>query len=218
MSQSNSKFSHEESYRGNDLLAKGAAKQIVVCGTGALGSNLVDMLCRQGFTKIRVIDMDRVEIHNINTQVFGNGDIGAMKVAALKNRIFRDTGVELETVDKELTSSTLKKAFKGSDLIIDTFDNHKSRKLVYDFAKDMNTSCLHGGMFEGYGEVVWNGKYTVPNDAPEAQDICAYPLARNLVILVTTIMAEEISDYCVSNKPRYQSWAITLKDLKISGY
>jgi tRNA A37 threonylcarbamoyladenosine dehydratase len=89
------KFAHEEAYRGDDLLRK-LEKQVVICGAGALGSNLADTLYRQGFTKVRVIDMDRVEGHNVNTQFYGSNDVGAMKVNALKTRLFRDTGVEIE--------------------------------------------------------------------------------------------------------------------------
>jgi molybdopterin/thiamine biosynthesis adenylyltransferase len=213
------KFGHEESYRGKDLLAKATSKQIVICGVGALGSNLADMLCRQGFSKIRAIDMDRVEAHNVNTQLYGDGEVGAYKVAALKNRLFRDTGVEIETFDKELKAGTEKKALKGADLVIDTFDNNASRRLVTTYAAATGIPCLHGGMFEGYAEVVWNDIYKAPADPPkDAQDVCDYPLARNLVILTTTLLAEEISDFCLSAKPRKASWAATLKDLKISSY
>ena len=55
------KFAHEESYRGTKPMQALREKQIVVCGAGALGSNLVDLLCRQGISNVRVIDMDRVE-------------------------------------------------------------------------------------------------------------------------------------------------------------
>jgi molybdopterin/thiamine biosynthesis adenylyltransferase len=213
------KFAHEESYRGKDMLAKAASKQVVICGVGALGSNLADMLCRQGFSKIRIIDMDRVETHNINTQIYGEADVGAMKVVAARNRLFRDTQVEVDVFDKELTSGTTKKALKGADLVVDTFDNRSSRALVTEYCKSSKIDCLHGGMFEGYGEIVWNEQYMVPKDAPaDAQDVCDYPLARNLVMLVTTILAEEVSDYCLVKKPRKSSWSITLKDLAINKY
>ena len=74
-------------------------------------------------------------------------------------------------------------------------------------------------MFEGYGEIVWNNDYTVPKDAPAgAQDVCDYPLDRNLIIMVTTILSEEIIDFCVNSKPRRQSWSLTLRDLVIRSY
>ncbi len=209
-----SKFNHEEHYRGKDLVGKLAKFRITICGTGALGSNLTETMARQGFTNIHVIDFDRVENHNINTQVYGNKDVGALKVNALCNRIFRDVGVEIESSPKELTASNIQKLLKGSQIVIDVFDNSSSRKLVRDECRTKKISCLHGGLFEGYGEVCWDDKYLVPRDAEG--DVCDYPLARNLIMLTVAILAEEITDFCLSDKPRMANWSITLKDLKIS--
>jgi len=213
------KLNHEQAYRGEKAIARLKTKQIVLCGVGALGSNLADCLVRQGVEKLRVIDMDRVETHNVSTQLFGDADVGATKVNALKNRLFRDTGIEVETFDKELTDGTKKKFLKGADLIIDTFDNRKSRLLVSNYAKETGVPTLHGGMFEGYGEVVWDKNYNVPQDAEAgAVDVCDYPLARNLVAFVVALLAEETMDFCIRAEPRYGSWTVTLRDLKIQKY
>jgi molybdopterin/thiamine biosynthesis adenylyltransferase len=214
------RFAHEIAYRGKELTKALASKQIFVCGAGALGSNIVETLCRQGVQNIGVVDFDRVEDHNINTQVYGSGDVGAMKVNALKNRMFKDTGVELNVCDKKLEVSNMKKILTGHDLIIDTFDNNKSRQIVSDWTQANLTKgvrCLHAGMAGSYGEIVWDYIYTVPQDTAEG-DVCNYPLARNLVTLVTTVAAEEIIDFCLSKKPRFMSWSITLKDLAIRSY
>ena len=211
----NSKFHHEEIYRGADLVKKLGAIHITVCGCGALGSNLIESLARQGFSKIRTIDMDRVETHNLGTQIFEQGDCGAMKVAACRNLIFKAVGLEIETFDKELTGANIKKFLKGTDFVVDAFDNSASRKLLYDYCKEQKITCLHCGMADDgvYGEVIWNDKYRIPKDTEG--DVCDYPLARNLVCLVTCVAAEEIIDFCLSSKPRLTNWSITLKDLAV---
>ena len=61
---------HEANYRGQELLDKIKSYNLFICGAGALGSNLTDVLTRQGFEAISVIDMDRVEKHNIHTQIY----------------------------------------------------------------------------------------------------------------------------------------------------
>jgi hypothetical protein len=207
-----SKFHHEEIYRGEDLVHKLSAFQLVVCGGGAIGSNLVDNLTRQGFTRVRVIDMDRVEAHNIGTQIFEEADIGALKVNAIQNHVFRRVHTEIEVIGKELTANNVKKFLKGADLVIDAFDNSASRKLVHNYCRGC-VPCLAAGLWEDYGETVWNEYYKVPLDG--VGDICNYPLARNIITLTVAVASEEIIDFCLSPKPRKKNWSITLKDLTV---
>ena len=49
-------------------------------------------------------------------------------------------------------------------------------------------------------------------------DVCDYPLARNIALLVTIIATEEILDFCLADKPRRQSWGVSLKDFCIRPY
>lgn len=213
---SNKRYVHEEAYRGEGFAEKLSSVNIAICGAGTVGSNLADTLARQGCRSLRLIDMDRVEEHNINTQIYGESDIGALKVEAARNRLFRDVGIELDVFDKELTDRTVRKFLRGADLIIDAFDNRAARLLLQTWSRDKNVPCLHAGLFEDYGEVVWDEKYTVPQDVDG--DVCEYPLARNLAMLVVSIIAEEILDFCLAEKPRKACWSVTLKDLQIKPY
>jgi len=207
-----SKFHHEEVYRGKDLVKK-LNRKVTVCGAGALGSNLIDTLSRQGFSNLSVIDKDRIESHNINTQTYGESDIGALKAEALKNSVFRNVGIDIEATHKELTDANVKKLLRDSELVVDAFDNSASRQLVQDECRRAKIPCLHAGLFEDYGEVVWDAKYKVPKDVDG--DVCDYPLARNLIMIVVSITAEEIQDFFLVKKPRQKNWTLTLKDLAI---
>lgn len=211
---SNKRFNHEEAFRGQDLATRLAQKFITICGVGTIGSNLVDTLVRQGVSEMRVIDKDRVEISNTATQVYGDMDVGAWKVDALCKRVFRHVGVEIKTLRKELTASYAKGFLKDSDLVIDCFDNTESRQLVQNECRASKIPCIHAGMSaDGYGEVVWDDRYRVPQTA--IGDVCDYPLARNLAMLVTTVLAEEVIDFCLNKTARKCSWSITLNDLAI---
>src|SRR5579884_4266191 len=117
------KFHHEQLYRGADALARLAATRLTLCGVGALGSHLADNLVRQGFRTLRVIDRDRVEAHNVSTQLYGESDVGAWKVDVLRGRLFRTAGVEIEAVPRELTARNARQLLKDSGLVLDTFDN-----------------------------------------------------------------------------------------------
>ena len=185
------KFHHEQLYRGDELLEKLATLRVTLCGAGAVGSNLADNLVRQGLVQLRAIDHDRVEEHNVSTQLYGESEVGTWKVEALRNRLFRATGVEIDAVRKELTAQNAKQLLKDSDLIIDSFDNSASRQLVQEQCRAAQTPCLHVGLYADYCEVLWDERYRVPRDVA-AGDVCDYPLARNLVLMAVVIASEAV--------------------------
>ena len=97
------KFYHEGLYRGDNALEKLSQIHLMVCGAGAVGSNLVNNLVRQGIRKITVIDFDRVEAHNVGTQTYTESDVGMFKVEALQAEMFRAVGVEITAIRQKLT-------------------------------------------------------------------------------------------------------------------
>jgi molybdopterin/thiamine biosynthesis adenylyltransferase len=203
-----SKFLHEEIYRGAESVAKLAEPQVTICGAGALGSHLADNLARQGFRKLRVIDRDRVEEHNVSTQLYGAADVGAWKVEVLRNRLFRAVEIELDAVSKELTDRTARSLLKGSDIVIDTFDNSQSRQLVQQNCREAKIKCLHIGLYADYCEAIWDEQYRVPNDV--AGDVCEYPLARNLVLFAVGLGSELVVRYVLTGSK--QNFSGTLSD------
>jgi molybdopterin/thiamine biosynthesis adenylyltransferase len=206
------KFHHEQLYRGGDLLARLAALRVTLCGAGAVGSNLADNLVRQGLAHLRVIDHDRVEEHNVSTQLYGEGEVGTWKVEALRNRLFRTAGVEVEAVRKEMTDSNVKQLLRESDLLIDAFDNARSRQLVQDHCRGANVPCLHVGLHADYCEIVWDEQYRVPRDV--AGDVCDYPLARNVVLLAVAIASEAVMRFAGGGEKA--GWSATLGDFTVS--
>ena len=203
---------HEELYRKKKVMDLILKTKITVCGAGAIGSNLIDNMIRQGFKEITVIDFDRVEDHNRHTQIFGWRDIGQLKTTALKNNVYNSMNVVVKEFSKKLDESNIKKAFEGAEIIIDGFDNVNSRKLVTDYCKQNKRNCLHIGLFQDYAEVIWNEKYRVPDDV-KAIDVCEYPLARNIILLAVSVATECIYRFIeVKDK---KNFVITLNDMKI---
>lgn len=207
------KFHHEAMYRGKDELARLGTHQVTICGAGALGSHLADNLVRQGFHKLRVIDRDRVEEHNVSTQLYGESDVGAWKVEVLRQRLFRAAGVEIEALRKELGERTARSLLADGGLIIDTFDNSASRRLVQEQCRALQLACLHVGLHADYGEVIWDERYRVPNDV--AGDVCDYPLARNLVMLVVAVASEIVVRFALNGSR--DNMSVTLGDFAVRG-
>jgi hypothetical protein len=62
-----------------------------------------------------------------------------------------------------------------------------------------------------YAEIIWNDNYRVPS--PVNDDICDYPLARNLVMLAVAVAGEVIITFVATEKQ--QNFTITLADLAV---
>ena len=212
---SNDTLLHEKLYRGKNFKNVLSTK-ICVFGLGALGSNLVDTLTRQGYNKISIVDFDRIQKHNINTQIWSLEDVGKLKSNAIDYIVYGNTDIELTCFNKKVDSKNISKFAKDSTICIDCFDNTQSRKVVSEFCRKQNKDCLHLGLFEGYGEVVWNEKYSVPELDDEKYDLCDYPLSRNIVGFTVYTAAEILTQFLMSKRKKNKS--ITLTDLNISEY
>jgi molybdopterin-synthase adenylyltransferase len=207
-------FFHEQLYRSEDLMRRFKELRVCVCGAGALGANVVEGLARSGFGALRVIDRDRVEERNLSTQPYSRADVGAQKAKILANALYRAVGVAVEARAEELTPGNASRLLSGSQLVVDTFDNSVSRKAVKEASEAAGIACLHAGLAAGFAEVIWSEAYRVPS--PAGDDVCDYPLARNLVMLAAAVTCEAISAFAATGARR--SYTITLGDLTVAPF
>ncbi len=204
-------FFHEQLYRTDAVMAKLKTYPVTICGAGGLGANLAENLVRSGFGKLKVIDRDRIEERNLSTQPYYRSDIGAFKAKILANNLYRAIGTTVEAETKALTAANAAQLLKDSQLIVDVFDNSPSRQAVKDYAEQTEIPCIHAGLSADYAEVIWNEVYRVPSDVND--DVCDYPLVRNLVMLTVSVACEAIASFIASGEQR--NFTITLKDLTV---
>ncbi len=205
---------HERLFRSDELLARLQALKVTLCGAGALGANLAENLARSGFAALKVIDRDRIEEHNLSTQPFLRSDVGSHKAKILTHQIYRAVGVEVEAVAKELDAGNVHKLLRGSELVVDCFDNTEARQRVTDYCAEKEIPCLHVGLAADFAEILWNEVYRVPN--PSDQDLCDYPLARNLVMMAVAVAAEVMVAFVATGERR--NLTLTLGDLRIADF
>jgi molybdopterin/thiamine biosynthesis adenylyltransferase len=187
---------------------------VTVCGAGALGANVTESLARGGYRKLRLVDRDRVEERNLSTQPFYRSDVGAPKARVLAAALYRAVGVELEAHVAELGDRNARKLLGGSGLVVDTFDNSTSRQAVSEACRQAEIPCLHIGLAADYAEVIWDEVYRVPSARQD--DVCDYPLARNLATLAVAVSCEVTTGFVRDGSRR--SYTITLGDLRIERY
>lgn len=203
---------HEKLSRSGAVMAKLQAAHVTVCGAGALGSHIVEGLARSGVGGLRVIDRDKVEERNLSTQTWGRADIGQPKARLLAHSVFRAVGVQVDARVKELTTDNARALIRGSSVVVDAFDNSVARAAVQAAAAKLGLPCVHAGMASDYSEIVWDPGYVVPSATND--DVCDYPLARNLAILTATLAAEAVIRFIADGDTTSRS--LTFGDLRIS--
>ncbi|HEY9903079.1 MAG TPA: ThiF family adenylyltransferase [Candidatus Sericytochromatia bacterium] len=207
-------FVREQLYRTPALMTQVKDLSVTVCGAGALGANITENLARAGFGKLVAIDRDRIEERNLSTQPYYKSDIGAYKVKILSNTLYRALGVTVDGRAKELTATNAPQLLRDTTLVIDTFDNSVARQAVKDYCKEAQLPCLHVGLASDYAEVIWNDIYRVPS--PANDDVCDYPLARNLVMLAVAVACEVLINFVASGQQ--QSFTVTLGDFAVKPF
>jgi molybdopterin-synthase adenylyltransferase len=206
-------FRHEQAYRSPASMGLLQTTAITICGAGALGANITENLARMGYGNLKVIDFDRIEEHNLATQPYYKADIGGFKAKVLANSLYRAIGTKVQAETKALTDQNVGTLLQGAALVIDAFDNSRSRQILTDHCAQ-GPACLHAGMAADYGEVIWNPHYRVPQEIPG--DVCDYPLARNLVMLTVAIACEVVTQFVLDGEKIDRT--ITLKDLNIQPF
>jgi len=207
-------LAHEALYRGAEVIDKLGRTSIVICGAGALGANIAESLVRAGAQTLRVIDRDRIEERNLSTQPYRRTDVGSFKAKTLANDLYRATGTKVGAESVELGGANAAKLLTGADLVVDAFDNSVARGLVKEVCGARDLAAVHAGMASDYSEVIWSELYRVPS--PTNDDVCDYPLARNLVTLTVSVACEVILRWVATGER--QSYTVTLADLSVSLY
>lgn len=114
-------------------------RPIELIGVGSVGSHLAMGLAKMGFTDIRVWDDDFVASHNVPASLYGENDVGVLKVHALRRRIEEDTGVLLEVVPEQYDGAP----FKRQSIVIACVDKMAARKVIWETIRGKQSIQLY---------------------------------------------------------------------------
>ncbi|MFN8472131.1 MAG: ThiF family adenylyltransferase [Anaerolineae bacterium] len=110
---------------------------IVLVGCGGTGSFLAESVCRLliGRTAdLYLVDMDRVEEHNIGRQAFGAEDLGRFKAQVLAERLARrfarTVGYSVQPYDRARHSEVFGRQSGQLKLLIGAVDNSAARRAM----------------------------------------------------------------------------------------
>lgn len=135
-----------------------AASRVTLCGCGALGTVLANVLVRAGVGSLRVIDRDFIETSNLQRQVlFDERDVleqlPKAEAAARKLRAI-NSSVTVEPVVTDIDRTNILELCSDADLILDGTDNFEIRYLINDVAVKLGKPWVYGGCIGSHGQVM----------------------------------------------------------------
>jgi adenylyltransferase/sulfurtransferase len=127
----------------------------VLVGCGALGTVIASALVRAGVGRLRVIDRDFTEYHNLQRQLlFTERDIEddlPKAVAAERHLREANSAVEVEGVVVDFDRVNAEELVEGADVILDGLDNFDTRYLINDVSRKLSIPWVYGGAIQSSG-------------------------------------------------------------------
>ncbi|MDY0405573.1 ThiF family adenylyltransferase [Virgibacillus sp. 179-BFC.A HS] len=170
---------------GQQALAKSA---VLVVGVGALGTVICDQLVRAGVGRIRIIDRDYVELHNLQRQsLFDETDVAEVlpKAIAAKQKLEKiNHEIQIEAIVGNATRKNIDELVQGMDVVMDGTDNFATRFLINDACFKHHIPYSYGGVVSSRGMtaflsrgkphvcVVWSEIAKVAKGKPVIQSEC----------------------------------------------
>jgi len=112
--------------------------KVILLGVGGVGSFALDSLYNTGLTNITIVDFDTYEESNMNRQLGSHGNVGRVKVDALKERY-----PKVEAIHAKITPEWIDNFdFSSYDYILDAIDDvaPKVHLIQRYFTKIISTS------------------------------------------------------------------------------
>ncbi len=140
---------------GEEGQRKLSNSHVAIIGCGGLGSMIATSLVRAGVGKVRVIDRDFVEYHNLHRQIlFDENDIKneLPKAVAAEWHLRRiNSSVETEGIVADVNQGSIEELVSGVDLIMDGLDNFEGRFLINDVSLKHGIPWVYGAAIAASG-------------------------------------------------------------------
>ncbi len=138
--------------KGQEKLSR---SYVVVIGCGALGSIISTSLVRAGVAKVRIIDRDFIEYHNLQRQLlFDEEDIrdNLPKAIAAERHLKKiNSSINIEGIVADVNFTNIESLIGGADVVLDGLDNYEARFLINDVSLKLNIPWIYGGAIASFG-------------------------------------------------------------------
>lgn len=178
-------------------------KRIVFCGVGALGSNAV-VACRNLEAQLVLVDFDRVESKNCLSQAFVKPSVGKNKAEALKLQLSNFWGVKAESFGVRVSEENVATLCGAADLVVDAFDNGKSRRMLSAWARSAGKPLVHAAVSADgtFGLVRWDERFVTDDEAAEGAATCEGGEHLPLIAVIGSTLARTVQDFVKDGSKR----------------
>lgn len=123
---------------GDEIFETFQNTKLILLGVGGVGSFALDALYNTGITNITIVDFDNYEESNMNRQMGSHGNIGRVKVEALKEKYPNVTPIHVKITPEWIDNFD----FSSYDYILDAIDDVKPKVhlIKKHFTKVISTS------------------------------------------------------------------------------
>ena len=132
------KYDRTKKLFGENTFEKFKDVKLILLGVGGVGSFALDALYNTGITNITIVDFDTYEESNMNRQMGSHGNIGKIKVEALKEKYPLVTPIHVKITPEWIDNFD----FSSYDYILDAIDDIKPKVhlIKKHFTKIISTS------------------------------------------------------------------------------
>ena len=189
-----------------------AHPDILIGGSGGIGSNTVYCLSKSIPSRIFLVDGDNVDEHNVGTQFFRKEDIGKKKVHCIQDIMesFGSSG-KVYAIPMMIDKTCYK------PISISAFDNMKARRELFDIWKDREDrqifidGRLRATMYEVY--IVTPGREeeyekTLFEDDASDDDLCTFKQTAHFGMLIGARITQVLANFLTNRETKQDTTTI----------
>lgn len=140
----------EERYSRNRLYVSEREQNVVkeyriFLGGAGIGSSVAECALRFGFEHITILDGDKVEQSDLNSQNYTENDVGRYKAECLAGRLLSiNPNAQIDYHTEFLTCDNIEELLKGYDVAVNALDFKDDTPFVFDkICKERKIPVLH---------------------------------------------------------------------------
>jgi adenylyltransferase/sulfurtransferase len=128
----------------------------LICGCGALGSTIANLLVRAGIGFLRIADYDTVDMSNLHRQLlFDEQDVRQLKSVVVAQKLLAANRFTcIEAINSRIDSSNIERLCSDVDVILDGTDNFATKFIINDAAIRLKKPWIFGGCNGAYGNTI----------------------------------------------------------------